>query len=399
MSSTSKDGAGRSPFLYDRAEDLLEYHLARTSRGARTIYLAITLFLVAAITALPLISVDVYVRAPGIIRPTSEKHEVAVGVDGFVESAHLVEATTVEEEEVLLTIRARPTEARLDVLGEDLSRAESSGADLKRLLSADGNWEAVGAALLTPEYSQQARELSARLAEVNVRIANELREFELVALQLEKQIIAPVEVANQRFELDHVRAERSLIVEGTRGEWAQALARHEEEARALRAQREQLAQARALHVVRSPTRGSLDEVLALSPGSFVQAGTKIAVISPDADLVAEVLVPPQDVGLVRTGGPVLLRIDAFNPHEWGTLNGEVTSVSGDILESASGPIFRVRTSLSRTFLELSSGHRGNLRKGMTFEARFLVARRTLFQLLRDKVDDWVLAPRVGSATS
>jgi len=123
------------------------------------------------------------------------------------------------------------------------------------------------------------------------------------------------------------------------------------------------------------------------------------VISPDADLVAEVLVPPQDVGLVRVGGPVVLRIDAFNPHEWGVLTGEVTTISGDILETPSGPIFRIRTSLNRTFLTLSSGHRGNLRKGMTFEARFLVARRTLFQLLRDKVDDWVFDPEGGSAAS
>ena len=115
----------------------------------------------------------------------------------------------------------------------------------------------------------------------------------------------------------------------------------------------------------------------------------IAVISPDAKLVGDVFVPPQDVGLVRQDGPVVLRVDAFNSHEWGVLTGRVTSISGDVLETSTGPIFRVRTTLDRDFLELSSGLRGNLRKGMSFEARFLVARRTLFQLLRDKVDDWV----------
>ena len=78
-----------------------------------------------------MIRVDVYVRAPGIIRPKSEKHEVFVGVSGFVESVHLVEASAVEEEEVLVTIRARPTEARLATLDDDFRRAESAVADLR----------------------------------------------------------------------------------------------------------------------------------------------------------------------------------------------------------------------------------------------------------------------------
>jgi HlyD family secretion protein len=343
--------------------------------------------------------VDVYVRAPGIIRPKSEKHEVFVGVSGFVESVHLVEASSVEEQEILITIRARPTEARLETLDHDFRRAESAVADLQDLMSTHDGWESMGDSLRTAEYSQEAHELSARLAEVDLRVANELREFELAERQLKEQIIPRVEVANRRFELDHVRAERSLILEGTRGRWARELARLEEEVRGLRAEGEQLAQLSALHVVRSPTRGSLDEVVALSRGSFVLSGTRVAVISPDADLVAEILVPPQDVGLVRLGSPVVLRIDAFNPHEWGVLTGEVTTISGDILQTPSGPIFRVRTSLNRTFLTLSSGHRGNVRKGMTFEARFLVARRTLLQLLRDKVDDWVFDPESGDATS
>ncbi len=387
----SRRGGG-GPFAYERSEDLLEYHLARTSRGARAIYVSISLILVAVIVGLPLISVDIYVRARGIIRPTSEKHEVSVGVDGFVESVHLVEASEVEEREVLVTIRARPTEARIRTLDVDLGRAEAAVADLRSLMSAADEWEDGADGLVTLEYRQAARELSARLAEVDLRVANELRELELLEIQLEKEIVTRVAVVNQRFEFEHAQAQRSLMLEGTLRQWAEDLARLEEEARALGARREQLTEARALHVVRSPTRGSLEEVLALSPGSFIRAGTRVAVISPNADLVGEVLLASRDVGLVRAGGRVVLRIDAFNPHEWGVLTGEVTSISGDILETSSGPVFRVRASLNRTFLELASGHKGNVRKGMTFEARFLVARRTLLQLLRDKVEDWVLDP-------
>ena len=34
-------------------------------------------------------------------------------------------------------------------------------------------------------------------------------------------------------------------------------------------------------------------------------------------------------------------------------------------------------------------YKGLLKKGMNFSAHFIIARRSLFELLYDKVDDWV----------
>jgi HlyD family secretion protein len=36
-----------------------------------------------------------------------------------------------------------------------------------------------------------------------------------------------------------------------------------------------------------------------------------------------------------------------------------------------------------------NGVKGNLKKGMTFQARFILTKRSLFQLLYDKADDWM----------
>jgi HlyD family secretion protein len=45
--------------------------------------------------------------------------------------------------------------------------------------------------------------------------------------------------------------------------------------------------------------------------------------------------------------------------------------------------------LDNPILRLKSGQEGEIKKGMTFNARFVIARRSLFQLLYDKVDDWL----------
>lgn len=380
------------PFRFDDPENLLETHLARTSRSAHAIYGVVLLLIVGTLSSLGLITVDVYVSAAGVIRPTLEKHALTVALDGVVEFVSLEPASTVERDQVVLRIRAHPTEAKQRTLAADLARTEQAIGDLTYLLSRSGDWSPGLERLETMVHIQQARELEARLDGIDVRIYAARQELYRLELQLAGEIVTPVEVEGKRYELRRIEAQRTLILEEARSRWADALSSARTRAWALEAQRTQLAQTRALHEVRSPVRGSLAEVVSLSPGSFVRAGTRLAVVSPDRDLVAEVLVAPSDMGFIRIGEPVLLRVHAFNAQEWGVLTGRVMSIGGDVVDAGAGPVFRIRVSIGRSYLELPSGHRGHLRKGMTFEARFLVARRSLFQLLRDRVRDWIPGP-------
>ena len=52
-------------------------------------------------------------------------------------------------------------------------------------------------------------------------------------------------------------------------------------------------------------------------------------------------------------------------------------------------VFKVRCSLDQKYLLLKNGFRGNLKKGMTLNANFKLSRRTLFELLYDKMNDWL----------
>ena len=379
-------------FSFDDPHDLLETHLVRTQQGARWIYALIVLLSVGTLVSLPLITVDVYVSAAGVVRPTSEKHALTVGIDGIVESVPLDLASHVERDQVVVRIEARSTVAQHETISAELGRTKQAIADLTYLLSRTHGWASGPAGLETVEHRQQARTLEARLGAIDVQIDEARDELERFERQLAGEIVAPVEVEEKRYELRGIEAQRTLVREEARGRWADALTSTRARAKALEAQREQLAHIKALHEVRSPVSGSLEKLVSLSPGSFVQAGTRVAIVSPDTDLIGEVFVPPGDVGFIRPGVPVLLRVHAFNPQEWGVLTGRVESIGGDVVDAGFGPVFRVRLSIQRSFLELATGHRGHLRKGMTFEARFLVARRSLFQLLRDRVHDWILSP-------
>jgi HlyD family secretion protein len=87
--------------------------------------------------------------------------------------------------------------------------------------------------------------------------------------------------------------------------------------------------------------------------------------------------------------PVRLLIDAFNYSDWGFINGAVVEIPDDYAVINNRPVFRTVVKLEATELALQSGTRRQLKKGMTLRARFVVAERSLWQLLRDDINDWL----------
>ena len=58
-------------------------------------------------------------------------------------------------------------------------------------------------------------------------------------------------------------------------------------------------------------------------------------------------------------------------------------------------MFRVRCAVKENTLQLKNGYKGMLQKGLTYTARFYLTRRTLWQLLFDKLDNWLNPKTVG----
>jgi hypothetical protein len=71
------------------------------------------------------------------------------------------------------------------------------------------------------------------------------------------------------------------------------------------------------------------------------------------------------------------------------VDGVVSEVADDASLSGDQPMFRVRCRLASNELRLRGGQRATLGKGMTFRARFVIAERSLLQLLFDDIDDWL----------
>jgi HlyD family secretion protein len=90
---------------------------------------------------------------------------------------------------------------------------------------------------------------------------------------------------------------------------------------------------------------------------------------------------------------VKFQIDAFNYNQWGLLEGKVIDIDHNITIQREQAFFKVRSVLNKTELQLKSGYKTNVSKGMTLTTRYILTRRSLFDLLFDKMDDW-LNPKI-----
>ncbi|RYD71429.1 MAG: HlyD family efflux transporter periplasmic adaptor subunit, partial [Sphingobacteriales bacterium] len=152
----------------------------------------------------------------------------------------------------------------------------------------------------------------------------------------------------------------------------------------------QYAEEKEFYTIKAPLTGTVQELKGIQPGSSISANEILGEISPDSGLIAETYVQPKDIGLLKIGTKARFQIDAYNYNEWGMATGKIISISNDIfMQNGAQPFFKVRCLLDKNTLNLKNGYIGKIKKGMTLQARFFVTRRTLFQLLYDKADDWL----------
>ena len=139
----------------------------------------------------------------------------------------------------------------------------------------------------------------------------------------------------------------------------------------------------------APESGTIENFSGLQTGSFLNASQAIANISPNDNLIVENTVEPKDVGLIKKNQNVKFQLDAFNYNQWGLLEGKVIEIDKNATIKDNQIFFKVKCKLNSKTLSLNSGYKTNVSKGMTLTTRYIITRRSLFDLLFDKVDDWL----------
>ncbi|GAB4000680.1 hypothetical protein GCM10028807_54430 [Spirosoma daeguense] len=361
-------------------------YLPRVSVRSQLIYTTVLGVVLLTLLALPFIYVDVSVQANGLIRPVSERSEVKATAGAVIQKVMVREWQSVKQGEPLFQLRSDALETRKQSVEKQIVEKKSFVRDLNQLTRK--SWKEVGG-LAAPLYRQEYNQFRAVVEESWNLQEKKKREFETAQLLFNQKVIARLEYEDALYAHKASLARYNTLVEQQRSDWQTDLTQSQRDLANLETDARQLREEQELYVLKAPVGGTASQLSGRYAGSYVQPGDVLAVVSPDSTLIAETYVSSKDIGLLKPGQSVRLQVDAFNYNQWGLLTGKVIDIANDFTSSNGEPVFKVRCQLDRPYLTLQNGYQGRLKKGMTVQTRFQVARRSIFQLLYDKTDDWL----------
>jgi len=328
----------------------LEYstiHYLPTIRpNARAFISFLLISFISILISLPFIDLDIYVKTVGVTRPIKERTEVRPTISGIIDTIFFEEGSHIEKNALLLRIKDLNTKSKRYTNHFESSERVSFISDLS-ILTATGDINSEVVALLqTPQYRQQA-----------LRFIHQKNDYKASLKQLSS--------------------------------WQQDFTKYRLELSEFRQQRDQINAEANYYELRAPVSGTIQGLNVRYSGGLIQPTETICTISPDEELIGECYVQTKDIGLLKKEMLARFQFEAFNYNYFGTLTGKIIAIDNDFTIQNAKPVYKVRCSFDETQLHLKNGYIGLLKKGLGFQVSFPIARRSLWQLLFDKFDDWL----------
>ena len=436
MGSSSAMGRAdrpRGPELEFLPEVLEVQHTPPSPIGRATSWTVMAV-LVAAIVWASVSWVDVVAVAPGKLIPSGRSKVIQPLESGIIRAIHVQEGQAVRKGEALLELDPTTSEADLTRLAHEHRAAQLDAERLRGLLEGRQELEAPRgadpklAALQQQRLRDQLGEYESRLDSARLVIAQRQAALEATRADSERlEIIAPMlaeRAAAYKKLLDNefVGRLQYLEVEQQRVEKAQELAvsRHrlnqdlaalgearkqmqviemefkrsrlaelaEVETRAASLSQEVVKATQRARIQRlvAPIDGAVQQLAVHTVGGVVTPAQSLMVIVPDVDrLEVEALIENKDIGFVRAGQAAEVKVETFPFTRYGSINGRVTTVSGDAVPLERGGLaYMARLSLERTTLVVD-GKEVNLSAGMAVTAEIKTDMRRVIEFFLSPV--------------
>ena len=141
--------------------------------------------------------------------------------------------------------------------------------------------------------------------------------------------------------------------------------------------------------IKAPVKGLVFDLQPSSPGYVISGNVPEAVLKivPTDYLVARIFITNQDIGFIRKGQKVQVRVDAFPYNEFGDVKGTISKIGSDVLapdQTYNFFRFPVTVDLKRNFLDYK-GRQLNLVSGMSVTANISLRQRPVIAIFTEQV--------------
>ncbi|MDA7088637.1 HlyD family type I secretion periplasmic adaptor subunit [Pseudomonas sp. SA3-5] len=384
--------------------------------------------------------IDVVATASGKIVPSGKSKVIQPSEVAVVKAIHVQDGQRVKAGEVLVELDARITSADVERLHSDLLAAQVDSARAQVLLQAIAqDEEPPSLAALIPQadateqraaqdwvqgqylelrstLEQTAAEIEQRSAELQsvntsidalnktLPISRELaadykrlldKQFVAKHAYLEKQqnlLAQERELAMQQARLSELRAakraaqsQQNSVLAQTRRAMLDLQHEADQRAAALSQELNKAEQRNHLMQLTAPVDGTVQQLAIHTNGGVVTEAQPLMVIVPsDQPVEVEAMLENKDIGFVRPGQEVEIKVETFTFTKYGVVEGTVVSISSDAIEDEKlGLVYSARIHLKTDSIQVGA-NKIALSPGMAVRAEVKTDKR--------KVIDYFLSP-------
>lgn len=374
----------------------------------RTMFWVLVALIICTFLWLFLGKADVVVSARGKVIPDGETKIIQPLDTGVIKKILVREGDFVKKGQTLMEIDPSTTQPQLISLKANL---EYTNIERKRLnavsgLGSFGKVDSPSAKTQKSLYQTSLADLNNQLQakylemrkideeindyrkQLSINFAKERRMNDVVDIiarnDLEKVQQENIDYRSKIDELRHQKAETKKEADYIRSNFKtqnlNELADRDKKANELEANIKEIEFRNKQQNIVSPVDGYVNTLLVHTTGGVVTPAQKLVSVVPlNAPLVVKATVMNKDIGFVRAGMPVLIKIDTFDFQKYGMIKGVVKKVSKDSVEDQRlGPIYDVYvTPLNKTLMV--EGRETPISTGMSLTAEIKVNKRRIIE--------------------
>jgi len=368
--------------------------------------------------------VDIVVSARGIVIPDGEAKIIQPLDTGVISKILVKEGDFVKEGQPLMEIDPATTEPELESVQKNLEdtlleikrlNAAASGAEFdaaneisetaqiqQNLYNASISAKENQIAVKKLELSKTEEELKASKAERSAKqqilgstkdkekrmrnvldviayddyqeVLNQIKTLEADVTKLNHQIN---ELNTQKIQ---TLKEINAIEDEFKAQNLEKLADKTKSANELKSNADQIIFRNTKQTITSPCDGYVDKLFIHTVGGVVTPAQQLFAVTPaETPLLIKATVLNQDIGFVKEGMNVSVKIDTFNFQKYGMIEGEVKTVSKNSIEDEKlGPVYEVYI-IPITHTLKVEGKDENIRTGMSLTAEINVGKRRIIE--------------------
>jgi HlyD family secretion protein len=362
-------------------EDILcfsaEEHFFQNRIKGKPLYLTIIALLFSSMIILPLIRVDVTYSARGILRTLDESSQIIIPVQGLVSINRIKLNKFVSTGDTLLCIDSRAISQEIRDTQTAISILRNSILDLSSILS--NNIEPVSI-----KYKSLKSEYISEISKLETELAHLKDEFMTNKILYEEGFIARLDYESIRKEYTSAKLLLKVSKNAFQNQCLAEISNNEMEILKLNSRLGQLQKTHEMHVIRAAVSGFITDYTDIPKGSYLNAGSAVARIVQDQDLLAICIIPSDKITRISMGQDVKINIDAFPVSSFGWIKGNVISIPQDATLYSGIPQFQIQCKIEQEFSRANSLQSSGLQSGMTFTGLFILARKSILQLILEK---------------